>query len=75
MVDGEKPLAKKNMLSYLQDVVPEFESFNHLSLAMFLTQAEIIDLTSSPSLGRSSPRMQKEMQIDDSSQLGFYLVL
>ena len=44
--EGEKPVIKKAMLSYLQDAVPEFENFNHLSLAMFLHNAEIIELSS-----------------------------
>mmetsp|Transcript_45119 Transcript_45119/g.59817 ORF Transcript_45119/g.59817 Transcript_45119/m.59817 type:complete len:122 (-) Transcript_45119:2611-2976(-) len=34
--DGEKPRVTQNMISYLQSVVPEFENFNHLSLACFI---------------------------------------
>lgn len=68
VIDGEKPLVKKAMLSYLQDSVPEFEQTNHLTLAMFLSHAEIIDLSSSPSVGgRASPRLMKEAHVDDAS--------
>ena len=57
----------KAMLSYLKAKVPEFETINPLSLSCFLSQATLIDLSSSSDFENqnSAIRTQKTHKIDD----------
>ena len=63
-------------MNYVQDKIPQFENYNHVAMQFLLNHARIIDLHSREN---QDPvpiiKHQKSVKIEDSSELGLYLLL
>ena len=46
ILESEKPMPTKQMVTYLQNHIPQFENFSYQSLAFLLQNSRIIDLYS-----------------------------